>query len=228
MHRFFARPICLGLVAFGCGSPGDLDRSQFPELEGTGYPDRVGAAGSGAGGTFGGAGSGNVGGSTGVGGTASGTGGSAPLGGTGGALGGSGTGGQSGTGQGGTGQGGTGQGGTGQGGTGAEPGGCPEDITELTNRPAMEGGCAGPGCHIPGGTPPDLVSPGIEARLLDVMASAACSGRPYVGATDSVIEEKLTAADPCGEPMPLFAAARLNAEDKACIIQWLDGVAAGM
>jgi len=226
MHRFFTGRICLGLIAFGCGSPGDLDQSRFPDLEDTGYPDRVGAAGSGAGGTFGGAGGSNSGGSNsggtgGAGGTGAGTGGSAPSGGTGGSLGGSGTGGQSGSG-------GTGQGGTGQGGTSAQPPGCPDDITVLTNRPAMEGGCAGPGCHIPQGTPPDLVSPGVEARVLDVMASAACSGRPYIGASDSVIEEKLTSADPCGEPMPLFAAARLSAEDKACILEWLDEVAAGM
>jgi len=223
MHRFFAGRICLGLIAFGCGSPGDLDRSQFPELENTGYPDRVGAAGSGAGGTFGGSGGGNFGGTTG--GSGVGTGGSAPSGGTGGSLGASGTGGQPGLG----GQSGsTGQGGSGQGGSGAEPGGCPEDITVLTNRPAMEGGCAGPGCHIQGGTPPDLTSPGVEARVRDVMASAACSGRPYVGASDSVIEEKLTNPDPCGEPMPLFAAGRLSAEDKACILEWIDEVAAGM
>jgi hypothetical protein len=228
MHRSFARRICLGLIAFGCGSPGDLDQSQFPELENTGYPDRVGAAGSGAGGTFGGSGGNlggsNAGGTVGVGGTGVGTGGTAPSG-TGGSVGASGTGGQSGVG----GQSGsTGQGGSGQGGTGAEPGGCPDDITVLTNRPAMEGGCAGPGCHIPQGTPPDLTSPGVEARVFNVMASAACSGRPYVGASDSVIEEKLTNPDPCGEPMPLFAAGRLSAEDKACIIQWLDEVAAGM
>jgi hypothetical protein len=222
MHRFFARPVCLGLIAFGCGSPGDLDRSQFPDLAGTGYPDRVGVAGMGAGGTFGVAGTGNVGGSPGVGGTGPGVGGTG-VGGTGVGVGGTGVGGQSGTG----GQV-AGAGGAGQGGTGTEPGGCPEDITVLTNRPAMEGGCAGPGCHIPGGTPPDLVSPGVETRVLEVMASAACSGRPYVGASDSVIEEKITSPDPCGEPMPLFAATRLNADDKACIIQWIDGLAAGM
>jgi hypothetical protein len=225
MHRFFAGRICLGLIAFGCGSPGDLDQSQFPELENTGYPDRVGAAGSGAGGTFGGSGGGNSPGTAGTG-----AGGTTPIGGTGGSIGASGTGGQSGLGgqSGGTGQGGTGQAGSGQGGTGAQPGGCPDDITVLTNRPAMEGGCAGAGCHVPQGTPPDLTSPGVEARVLDVMASAACSGRPYVGASDSVIEEKLTNPDPCGEPMPLFAAARLSAEDKACILEWLDEVAAGM
>lgn len=225
MHRFFTGRICLGLIAFGCGSPGDLDQSRFPELGDTGYPDRVGAAG--AGGALGGAGGINAGGSNpggsnsgGAGGVV-GNGGTAPSGGSGGSPGVSGTGGQPASG-------GTGQGGTGQGGAGVEPGGCPEDITVLTNRPAMEGGCAGPGCHIPQGTPPDLVSPGVEARVLDVMASAACSGRPYVGASDSVIEEKLTVADPCGEPMPLFAAARLSAADKACILEWLDELAAGM
>lgn len=224
MHRSFARRVCLGLIAFGCGSPGDLDRSQFPELDSTGYPDRVGAAG--AGGTLGGPGGSGSGGSN-SGGTAGagGTGGITPSGGTGGAIGASGTAGQSGS----SGQAGSGQAGTaGQGGTGSEPGGCPDDITVLTNRPAMEGGCAGGGCHVPQGTPPDLVSPGVEARVREVMASGACSGRPYVGASDSVIEEKLTVADPCGEPMPLFAAARLSAEDKACILEWIDEVAAGM
>jgi hypothetical protein len=213
MHRFFTGRICLGLIAFGCGSPGDLDRSQFPELENTGYPDRVGAAGSGAGGTFGGTGGGNAGGSGGV----VGTGGTAPNGGSGGSPGVSGTGGQ------------PSSGGTGQGGTGTEPAGCPSDITVLTNRPASEGGCAGAGCHVPGGTPPDLTSPGVEARVLDVASSAACSARPYVGANDSVIEEKITNPDPsCGEPMPFFAADRLNATDKACIVEWIDGVAGGM
>lgn len=221
MHRFFAGRICLGLIAFGCGSPGDLDQSRFPELEDTGYPDRVGVAGSGAGGTFSGAGGSTGGSNPGGTGGALGTGGSAPGGGSGGSPGVSGTGGQPASG-------GTGQGGTGQGGTGTQPGVCPDDITVLTNRPAMEGGCAGPGCHVPQGTPPDLVSPGVEARVFNVMASAACSGRPYVGASDSVIEEKLTNPDPCGEPMPLFAAARLSAEDKACILEWLDDVAAGM
>jgi hypothetical protein len=216
MHRFFTGRICLGLIAFGCGSPGDLDQSRFPELEDTGYPDRVGAAGSGAGGTLGAGGS-NAGGSNpgGTGGVV-GTGGTAPSGGSGGSPGVAGTGGQ------------PSSGGTGQGGTGAEPGGCPDDITVLTNRPAMEGGCAGGLCHVPGGTAPDLTSPGVEARVLNVMATAACGGRPLVGADDSVIEEKITNPDPCGEPMPFFAADRLNAEDKACIVEWINELAAGM
>ena len=219
MYRFFTRRICLGLIAFGCGSPGDLDRERFPELEDTGYPDRVGSAGAGgaigAGGSVGGAGVGGAG--------------VAPVAGAGGmAVAGTGgqpnAGGQPAVG----GQPGVGGTGAGQGGAGAEPGGCPDDILVLLNRPAMQGGCGGDICHVPGGTAPDLTSPGVEARILNVAASAACGGRPLVSADDSVIAEKITNPDPCGEPMPFFAADRLSAEDEACIVQWLDEVAAGM
>jgi hypothetical protein len=92
----------------------------------------------------------------------------------------------------------------------------------------MLGGCAGDLCHIPGVTPPDLTSPGIEARILNMPASQACGGRPLVGANDSVIIEKITAEDPCGEPMPFFAEDRLSAEDEACIVQWMQDLGAGM
>jgi hypothetical protein len=225
MYRLFARRICLGLIAFGCGSPGDLDRSVFPELDDTGYPDRVGAAGAGLGGAFTGTGGTSPVGTAGVGGTGAGTGGTAPIGGSGGAPGVSGTGGQAGSiGQSGS----AGQVGLGQGGSGAEPGACPSDILVLLNRPAMQGGCAGDLCHVPGATPPDLTSPGVEARVLNVMASQACGGRPLVGADDSVIVEKISNPDPCGEPMPFFAEDKLSAEDEACIIEWVDGLAAGM
>lgn len=228
MYRCFTRRVGLGLIAFGCGSPGDLDRSLFPELEATGYGGQSGVAGAAAGGMFGGGGSGPGGagvggaglGGAGVGGA--GLGGSAPVGAAGGSVGGtgSGAGGQASGGQGGSGT-------SGAGGTDAV-GSCPDDITVLFNRPALEGGCAGQGCHIPGGTPPDLTSPGVDARVLNIGSSDACSSRPYVGATESVIEEKITNPDPyCGEPMPFFAADRLNAEDKACILEWIDEIAAG-
>lgn len=233
MYRFFARPLCLGLIAFGCGSPGDLDRDRFPDLQDTGYPDRVGAAGASAGGTFGGTagtgGSPGVGGA-GVGGAGVGAGGvgGTPVAGTGGA-------GQSGAGQGGSGQAGAGQGGSGQAGAGQSgagnmPGACPDDILVLLNRPSTMGGCAGQGCHIAGaqGTPPDLTSPGVEQRVLNVMSS--CNSRPYIGASDSFLEEKLVESSPdCGgQQMPFFAVANLSDADRACIIQWIDEVAAGM
>ncbi|HTV17309.1 MAG TPA: hypothetical protein VMG12_01520 [Polyangiaceae bacterium] len=225
MYRFFARRLSLGLIAFGCGSPGDLDRDRFPDLQDTGYPDRVGAAGASAGGTFGGtagtAGSPGVGGA-GVGGAGVGMGGTGnpPVAGTGGT-------GQGGTGQAGAGQAGSGQAGAGQAGTGNDTGGCPSDILVLLNRPAMMGGCAGAGCHVPGGTPPDLTSPGVEARVLN--QTSLCNNIPYVGATGSMIEDKITGTPPtCGSPMPLFAEARLSAADEACIIQWIDGLAGSM
>lgn len=234
MYRFFTRPICLGLIAFACGSPGELDESRFPELGDTGYPDRVGAAGAGTGGPLGGSGGGSTGGSStggsstggsaGLGGSGTGIGGMTPGGGTGGSQGVAGAAGQSGS----AGQsGGAGQAGsTGQGGTGVEPG-CPSDILVLLNRPGPMGGCAGGGCHVPGGTPPDLTSPGIEARVLNV--ASTCQNLPYVGAEGSFIEDKITGAPPtCGAPMPLFAANMLNAADEACIIQWIDDLASGM
>jgi hypothetical protein len=91
----------------------------------------------------------------------------------------------------------------------------------------MEGGCAGAGCHVTGGTPPDLTSPGVDARVLNVISN--CNGRPYVGASDSVIEDKITGNPPeCGSPMPLFAETRLSAEDEACILQWIDEISGGM
>lgn len=213
MYRFFARRLCLGLIAFGCGSPGDLDRDSFPNLEDTGYPDRVGVAGASAGGTFGGtAGSPSVGGTGGAGGQT-------PIAGTGGSVGQGGSTGQSGT------------GGTGQAGAGNDPGGaCPDDILVLLNRPSTMGGCSGQGCHIAGaqGTPPDLTSPGVESRLLNVMSS--CNSRPYIGPSDSFLEEKLTESSPdCGgQQMPFFAVNNLSAADRACIIQWIDEVASGM
>lgn len=169
--------------------------------------------------------------SSGQGGTVAGTGGTVSTGGTntGGTTGGTGT---TGNGAGGTGtpaQGGTGnaQGGTGnaQGGT-ASAGGCPTDITELFNRPGNQGGCADPGCHVPGGTPPDLVSPGVVDRLLNV--SSMCNSRPFVGAGDSFLAEKVTTRDPeCGSEMPLFQGQALSAQDEQCIVDWIDQVGGG-
>jgi len=123
--------------------------------------------------------------------------------------------------------GGAGTGGTpSQGGTGST-GGCPDDISVLLNRPGNQGGCAGDMCHIPGVTTPDLISPGVEERLFNV--ASTCMARPYIGATDSYLKEKITATSPCGGtfPMPLFTPNALNATDEACIVAWIDEVAAG-
>ena len=139
-----------------------------------------------------------------------GTGGVAPVGGAGGVVGG-----------------GAGTGGTpSQAGAGST-GGCPDDISVLLNRPGNQGGCAGDMCHVPGVQGPDLISPGVEARLLNV--ASTCMDRPYIGATDSYLKEKITATSPCGGtfPMPLFTPNALNATDEACIVAWIDQVGAG-
>jgi hypothetical protein len=116
----------------------------------------------------------------------------------------------------------------GQGGSGTQPGGsCPDDISDLFNRPGSEGGCEASGCHVFGGQRPDLTSPDVAARLLNVMSS--CNGRPYISASDSFLEDKLVNRSPdCGgQQMPFFMANALNAADKQCILAWIDEVAAG-
>jgi hypothetical protein len=213
----------LAVIAVACGSPGELDESRFPEPGQTGYADdpaKLGRAGSsGTTGVVPGGSGGTLGGGTGGSGT-----------------GGSGTGG---SGTGGTGPSGSGAGGTiTAGGTGPNPGGtagqggspvsgdCPDDILVLLNRPGAQGGCAGNGCHVPGGQQPDLTSPGVEDRLLNVVSN--CQGMPYISAGDSLIEDKIAGNPPaCGSPMPLLTANALNAADEQCILDWIDEVAAG-
>jgi hypothetical protein len=100
---------------------------------------------------------------------------------------------------------------------------CPEDITQLFNRPSNQGGCASPGCHIPGNTRPDLVSPNPAERLLNV--ASGCNGRVYIGAEDSFLVEKITQDDPeCGAPMPFLMPGNLSAADEACILAWIEEV----
>jgi hypothetical protein len=203
MQRSSTKFLALVSVVFACGSPGELDESQFPVPGMTGYPeDRAGAGGMPT--------------------AAAGSGGSSalPLGGTGGSAG------TGGSGTGGSGTGG-GAGSAGQGGT-AATGSCPDDIAVLFNRPGSEGGCEGMGCHVPGGQTPDLTSPDVASRLLDVIST--CNGRPYISASDSFLENKLVGNPPdCGGfPMPFFMTAALSAADKQCMLEWIDEVAAGM
>jgi hypothetical protein len=197
----------LGLAA--CGSPSELDDAAFP----TGYA----AAGSSgttqvvSGGQGGSAGAtANSGGSSGS--LASANGGSGQTGG--GSSTGATTGGTSGS------------------------SGCPSDITTLFARPIAQGGCtSGGGCHEATSViKPDLVSPNVAARLLNVAStcSKTSSGmsvqpRPYIGKDDSFLEEKIagTPDSSCGFSMPFFMPDALSAADEQCIIQWIDQVAGG-
>ena len=213
-HRLISKFVFVVLGALACGSPEELGDG-FPPYEQTGYDDGNGGSPTGVAGAGGGQ-------------PQAGTGGTPGQGGTGNPGGGSGGGSPGGAGPGGAGGGNPGGGGPGGAGGGEPPvvGGCPDDISELFARPITEGGCDGQGCHIPGptGTPPDLVSPNPAERLLNVQSS--CGGRPYVGADDSFLVEKITSSDPAcdGAAMPFFMPAALSAEDEACILAWVDEI----
>jgi len=119
------------------------------------------------------------------------------------------------------------QGGSSAGGAGQTGGGACPDISVLFARPGPQGGCDGAACHVAGGTRPDLISPGVEARLVDVISS--CKGRPYIGPDDSFLRDKLVGTPPdCNTfAMPFGSPGALNAEDKQCILDWIDEVSGG-
>jgi len=220
----------LGLGALtlaGCGAPAELDESRFPGLDQAGYRDGLSPiAGGGAGapasnaGAPGSSGSGNV---TAGGSGSVGQGGSAPA-----ATGGNGSvsaGGSAPIGQGGQ------QGGSPSTGGSTGGGSCPDDITELFARPGDQGGCEGNACHSPARQVPDLVSPGVEARLLDVPSRCVVDSAaiPYISAGESFLEEKLVGNPPrCnGFLMPFGTAQALTDNDKQCILDWIDEVSGG-
>ncbi len=156
-------------------------------------------------------------------------------GGTGGtATGGGGAGGTT-TGGGGTGgAGGTATGGGGTGGTAAAPCDAPT-LVFMVDGPM--GGCNGATCHIPTNSqvfPPDLITPGVAARVKDVasLATGSCPGRKYVDSANienSLILKKLQTQTPptgCGLQMPFGLP--MTSQDKIdCIRSWVTAVAAG-
>jgi hypothetical protein len=104
--------------------------------------------------------------------------------------------------------------------------GCPLDITVLFKRPLQQGGCNDLGCHSPGNTSPDLISPNPAERLLGV--TSHCNGRPYIGPDDSFLRDKLTGTPPeCGAPMPFNMPEALSASDEACIMEWIEQIVGG-
>jgi len=227
MQAFSTGWFGIGILALAaCGSPAPLDEEAFPSLDQTGYPT---GANSSTGGSAAVAAAGSSGvASSGAGGGGSGSAGSGSAVGSGGSQ----SAGSSGSAGSGTASGGMGT--TSGGGAGSA---CPDDITVLFARPSAQGGCTnGGGCHEPGSAvTPDLVSPGLESRLLNVvsrcsktLSGASVQPRPYIGGDDSFLEEKIAAERPgCGEPMPFFAQAALSAADEQCIIDWIAQVAEG-
>ncbi|MET0413601.1 MAG: hypothetical protein ABW217_19995 [Polyangiaceae bacterium] len=211
------------MLIVACGSPQGIDEDEFP--------DQYAGQASASGGTGATPPVGNAGGTGGSAGT--GSGGTSNLGGSSGAPasnGGSGGGGSGGTGNaqgtGGTGGGTPGTGGTGGGQQPPPAGNCPDDMTVLFSRSSAQGGCGDAGCHTPGDTSPDLVSPNVAMRLLNV--ASGCQSRPFISASDSFLLEKIEDISPaCGSQMPFFATQNLSAADRQCIVDWIDEVGGG-
>ncbi|HVZ31580.1 MAG TPA: hypothetical protein VG963_04095 [Polyangiaceae bacterium] len=109
--------------------------------------------------------------------------------------------------------------------------GCPADIPGLFQRNISQGGCTNGGiCHEAGNQKPDLVSPGLVSRLLNVAstctktsAGMSVAPRPYIGKTDSFLEEKIagTPNADCGFVMPFFMPQALSDSDRKCIVDWI-------
>jgi hypothetical protein len=230
MHRLTTSCLCLGvLAAISCGAPAELDESTFPGPNEVGYADDDGTGTTGT--PLGGGGAGGQSPSAGAGSPSVGSSGSpaaSPASGVSGSNGAAPPSGGGGTpvAAGGSAQAGAAGGGSAPMAGGGASGACPDDITVLFNRPIAEGGCGGDGCHVPGGTSPDLVSPNIAARLLD--EPSQCGGRPYLSAGDSFLEEKIGGEQPeCGYPMPFLQPDNLRDADKQCILEWIAEVTGG-
>ena len=240
MQRFTTSLLSLGVLAatVSCGAPAELDEGSFPSLEEAGYsasPAGAGTqplggnnAGNGAAAPNGGATGGGqatgqapiAGGAPAAGnGSTPAAGGAVPPAAGGGAA-------PAGGGAAPAGGGAAPAGGGAPVASGGGAGGCPDDITLLFNRPITEGGCNGSMCHVPGATSPDLVSPGVEMRLLNV--TSQCNGRPYIGADDSFLADKIAGSPPeCGLAMPFFMPQALSQADEDCILSWIDEVSGG-
>lgn len=86
--------------------------------------------------------------------------------------------------------------------------------------------CSGPGCHAAEApnVAPDLISPGVADRLVNV-ATAGCTDRFLVDSANpaaSYLLESLKPAPGCGSQMPIGGV--LTAEEIACVEEWVEGL----
>jgi hypothetical protein len=89
--------------------------------------------------------------------------------------------------------------------------------------------CNTSACHGPGAPQVDLVSSGVEARLIGQPSSdtGMCSGMTLV-ATDgsaSLLADKVSKTPPCGSQMPLGG--MLTSDEATCLNAWVSSVDCG-
>jgi hypothetical protein len=93
-------------------------------------------------------------------------------------------------------------------------------------------GCSGALCHSPGVSPPDLVSEGLEERLLDKPSNpdGPCADEILIDGDapgNSLLLKKTGGMSTCGAPMPLTNPSGLTADQVRCIEAYVELVAAG-
>jgi hypothetical protein len=96
------------------------------------------------------------------------------------------------------------------------------------NVPDTMGGCQGATCHN-NVFPPELHSPGVADRLLNV-TSTLCSPALFIdpaNPANSYILNKVTENPTCGERMPYMPNGPLAADKLQCLTEWVNSVAAG-
>ena len=83
---------------------------------------------------------------------------------------------------------------------------------------------------------PDLVSPGVLSRLLNVASTCkktssgmSVAARPYIGKDDSFLQEKIAGSPntECGYAMPFLMPQALSEADRKCIVDWINSVKGG-
>ena len=88
--------------------------------------------------------------------------------------------------------------------------------------------CGMAGCHDKNSTVIDLVSTGVQTRLLDkASASTTCKGRKFIDSSGgaSLLVDKLDTTPPCGLKMPLSG--MLSAADRTCLEDWVSDLGGG-
>jgi hypothetical protein len=92
----------------------------------------------------------------------------------------------------------------------------------------LEESCGMTGCHDRSSAILDLVSPGVQARLLDKASTTSiCKDRVFIDGEGgaSLLIDKLDSAPPCGSPMPLIG--MLSTADRTCLEDWVEELGSG-
>jgi hypothetical protein len=109
-------------------------------------------------------------------------------------------------------------------GTGCTPPPAPSCLTMLfTNK------CNSSACHGSGAPQVNLVSSGVESRVIGQMSSSSglCSGMILVttDGSPSLLAEKVSSMPPCGSQMPLGGS--LSSDELTCLTDWVSSVSCG-